>query len=231
MTFYDLSHDFDEDTYHPFGFAHFQNIQMFPSHGCRHAVVTMSLHFATHMDAPWHMVETGKRMDGIALTELIGEAVIIDVSETYAPDKGSSREISLHDVQSSLSAHQEELRKGDALLVHTGWTALFKTEPARYYAGYPTPSRAVCEWAVETGVRLFGIDAPDLDPPGSYTNQPFSPGNHRMLLGSNVYIIENLGGQVASLLGRRVLLIPAPMKVGGEYASGAPVRLIAATQP
>ena len=142
MTFYDLSHGFDEDTYHPFGFAHFQNVQMFPSHGCRHAVVTMSLHFATHMDAPWHMVETGK---------LIGEAVIIDVSETYAPDKGSSREISLHDVQSSLSAHQEELRKGDALLVHTGWTALFKTEPARYYAGYPTPSRAVCEWAVETG--------------------------------------------------------------------------------
>ncbi|MGA2614760.1 MAG: hypothetical protein ABSG38_15085 [Spirochaetia bacterium] len=52
-----------------------------------------------------------------------------------------------------------------------------------------------------------------------------------MLLGSNVYIIENLGGQVASLLGRRVLLIPAPMKVGGEYASGAPVRLVAMTQP
>ena len=96
-----------------------------------------------------------------------------------------------------------------------------------------TPRRAApCangQW--RRGVRLFGIDAPDLDPPGSYTNQPFSPGNHRMLLGSNVYIIENLGGQVASLLGRRVLLIPAPMKVGGEYASGAPVRLVAMTQP
>ncbi len=230
MKFYDLSHGFDENTYHPFGFAHFQNIQMFPSHGCRHAIVTMSLHFATHMDAPWHMVQAGKRMDGIALTELIGEAVITDVSQTYAPEKGSSREISRDDIQRSLSSHRAEIRRGDALLVHTGWTSLFTTDPARYYGGYPTPSLELCEWLVKAGVRLFGIDAPDLDPPGAYTSQPFSPSNHRMLLGNNVYILENLGGQVASLLNQRVLLIPAPLAVGGEYASGAPVRLVAMTQ-
>jgi hypothetical protein len=33
---------------------------------------------------------------------------------------------------------------------------------------------------------------------------------------------------VAALVGQRVLLIPAPLKVGGEYASGAPTRLLAA---
>jgi kynurenine formamidase len=190
----------------------------------------MSLHFATHMDAPWHMMETGKRMDGIALVELIGEAVIIDVSEAHAPDKGNSREISRDEIQRFLSAHRQEVHRGDALLVHTGWRALFKTDPARYYAAYPTPSLAVCQWAVDAGIRLFGIDAPDLDPPGSYENRPFSPSNHRLLLGNDVYILENLGGQVASLLNQRVLLIPAPLAVGGEYASGAPVRLVAMTQ-
>jgi len=45
-----------------------------------------------------------------------------------------------------------------------------------------------------------------------------------------VYIIENVGGQVEDLLNERMLLIPAPMKLGGEYASGAPVRLLAERQ-
>jgi kynurenine formamidase len=80
---------------------------------------------------------------------------------------------------------------------------------------------------VQTGIRLFGIDTPDVDPPESYVEKPFSPANHRLLLGNDVYIIENVGGEIAALLHQRVLLIPAPMKLGGEYASGAPVRLLA----
>jgi hypothetical protein len=32
---------------------------------------------------------------------------------------------------------------------------------------------------------------------------------------------------VEKLLGKRVDLLPAPMKLGGEYASGAPTRLLA----
>jgi arylformamidase len=225
--FFDLSHEFDENTYHPFGFPRFQNIQMYPSHGCRHALVTMSLHFATHMDAPWHMVEAGKRLDEISIAELIGDALIVDVSDTHAPDRGDSGEISLADIQRSLSAHRNDLRKGDALLIHTGWSALYKSDPSRYYAGYPTLSPAACEWAVKTGVRLFGIDAPDVDPPESYLEKPFHPTNHRLLLGNDVYVIENIGGEIDALLHQRVLLIPAPMKLGGEYASGAPVRLLA----
>src|SRR5271157_142460 len=97
--YYDLSHQIDEDTYHPYGFPSFHNIQMFASHGCRHAVVTMSLHFATHMDAPWHMIETGKRLDAIRIQELVGEAVVVDLSGDYGPSKPKSREISRADLE------------------------------------------------------------------------------------------------------------------------------------
>ena len=226
--FFDLSHEFDENTYHPFGFARFQNIQMFPSHGCRHALVTMSLHFATHMDAPWHMVEAGKRVDGITIAELIGDALVVDVSDAYAPARGDSLRISPEEIQRSLAGHGNELRRGDALLLHTGWDCLFTSDPSRYYAGYPTLSPAACEWLVKAGIRIFGIDAPDVDPPESYVERPYRPANHRQLLGNNVYIIENVGGEIATLLHQRVLLIPAPVKLAGEYASGAPVRLLAA---
>jgi len=203
---------------------------MYPSHGCRHAIVTMSLHFATHMDAPWHMVETGKRLDEIRIAELIGEAVIVDVSDTHGPARGDAGEISLEEVQRALSSHGNTVRGGDALVVHTGWSALYASDPSRYYAGYHTLSPAACDWAVKTGIRLLGIDAPDVDPPKSYQVMPFTPANHRMLLGHDVYVIENVGGEVAALVNERVLLIPAPMKLGGEYASGAPVRLLATRQ-
>ncbi len=224
---YDLTHPFDEDTYHPFGFAHFRNIQMFASHGCRHAVVTMSLHFGTHMDAPWHMVEKGRRLDAIPIRELVGEAVVVDLSGEYGPTKGGPQEISLEDLTRALARAHQEPKRGDALIVYTGWAPLFKAEPYRYYRQYRTLRPEAGEWLVQAGIRLFGIDAPDVDLPECYQEVPFAPRNHLTLLGNNTCIIENVGGEVTSVLDRRILLIPAPLKLAGEYASGAPVRLLA----
>ena len=224
---YDLSHVFDENTYHPFGFASFRNIQMFPSHGCRHAIVTMSLHFATHIDAPWHMVEDGRRLDAVDIRELAGEAVVVDLSAKYGPDRKESKEISLRDFKKALADARQEIKKGDAVLVYTGWARLFHTEPSRYYAKYSTLSNETCRRLVEEGVRLIGLDVPDIDLPDNYKETPFQPRNHRTVLGGGVYILENVGGEVERILGRRVLLLPAPMKLGGEYASGAPTRLLA----
>jgi len=180
--YYDLSHPFDENTYHPFGFASFRNIQMFSSHGCRHAIVTMSLHFATHMDTPWHMVEKGRRMDAIPLRDLIGEALVVDLSGKYGPDRNSTREIALADLQKALETHRQELRSGDALIVHTGWVPLFSSDPSRYYDQYCVLSVEACAWLVQVKVRLFGVDAPDVDLPARYEQRPFHPENHRTLL-------------------------------------------------
>ena len=69
-----------------------------------------------------------------------------------------------------------------------------------------------------------------MDVPARYQEKPFHPENHRTLLSNDIYIIENIGGQAAELLGRRVTLIPAPMRIAGQYASGAPVRLLAVTK-
>jgi kynurenine formamidase len=224
---HDLSHLFDENTYHPFGFAHFRNIQMFPSHGCRHAIVTMSLHFATHIDAPWHMVEKGKRLDTVDIGELAGDALAVNVSEEYGPDRKELAEISLHDLKKALSDAGQELRPRDSLIVYTGWARLFYTDPTRYYTKYSTLSNDACAWLIEQGVRLVGLDVPDIDLPDNYTRMPFRPRNHRTILGNGVFIIENVGGEIEAVLGRRFMLLPAPMKLGGEYASGAPTRLLA----
>ena len=226
-TYYDLSHQIDQDTYHPYGFPRFHNIQMFSSHRCRDAIFSMSLHFATHIDAPWHMIETGKRLDEIGIRDLIGEAVVVDLSADYGPSRPKAREISLADLQQAIEVRKLALKKGDALVVYTGWAPLFKTAPALYYGQYRILSNEACQWLVKRQIRIVALDAPDLDLPERYGALPFTPVNHETILGNDIFVIENVGGEVTELLDQRVLLIPAPMKIGGEYASGAPVRLLA----
>jgi kynurenine formamidase len=157
---------------------------MFPSHGCRHAVVTMSLHFATHIDAPWHMIEDGKRLDQVELRELAGEAVVVDLSAKHGPGRKESKEISLRDFKKALLEAGLDVRKGDAVVVHTGWAGLFHAEPSRYYARYSTLSNETCRWLVDAGVRLVALDVPDIDLPDNYTARPYRPRNHRTVLGA-----------------------------------------------
>ena len=166
-------------------------------------------------------------MDEINIAELVGDAVILDISDTYGPGKMETREISLEELQRAFSKQQNQLRTGDALIIHTGWSVLYHSDPARYYDRFHTLGRAACEWAVKAGIRLFGIDAPDVDPPETFKSRPFSKPNHKLLLEKGICIIENVGGEVAELVQQRVLLIPAPLKLAGQYASGVPVRLLA----
>jgi len=225
--YYDLSHGFDENSFHPFGFPHFVNQQHFISHGCRHAIATFSLHTATHIDAPWHMVEKGKRLDEISVQELIGSAVVLDISLYYGLETAPSQHISVEHLQSCLLKASLSLEAGDALILYTGRAEQYLTDSSTYYKEYSTLGYDACKWIAAKKVRLVGLDAPDLDLPSEYLKVPFAPKNHRLLLSQGIYIIENVGGQVVEVLNKRVELIPAPLKVQGEYASGAPVRLLA----
>ncbi len=224
---YDLTHVLDQNTYHPFGGCYFQNRQTWGAHNCRHAYITMSLHYGTHMDAPWHMVEDGRTLDTIRIQDLAGPAVVIDVSDEYNPSKAELQGISLESVQAALSKAGNTLQKGDAVIIYTGWQELFYSEPVRYFDKYCTLSTEACRWFVEQGVRLIALDISDIDLPKQYATAPFDPVNHKIVLGSGVYVIENVGGEIKSLLNRRIYLLPAPLNLGGEYASGAPIRLIA----
>jgi len=226
-TYYDLSHGFDENSYHPFGFPHFVNHQHFVSHGCRHAIATFSLHTATHIDAPWHMMEKGRRLDAMPVQSLIGPAVVLDISEYYGIESEPSQHISAEHIQKCLQAASLSLEPGDALILYTGRANQFLTDTSTYYRDYSTLGYDACEWLASKKVRLIGLDAPDMDLPSEYLNVPFAPKNHRYLLSRDIYIIENVGGQVVEVLNQKLELIPAPLKVQGEYASGAPVRLLA----
>jgi len=48
---------------------------------CNTSLVQMSTHTGTHVDAPWHFEDTGKRLDAVDPAIFFGEARLIDLPD------------------------------------------------------------------------------------------------------------------------------------------------------
>ncbi len=165
--------------------------------------LTTAMHVGTHMDAPLHMIENGKRIDEIDPERFIGKGVLID-----------AREKDKIDVTVIENAHIEE---GSVVLLYTGFGSIFGTDD--YYKGYPELTEDFANKMVELKVKIVGMDmlGPDYDKPWV---------THKILLGNEILILENLTNldQLIDIENFEIIALPGKFK-----ADGAPVRVIAKT--
>ena len=183
-----------------------------------HNGLTISEHSGTHMDAPLHFVPEGTAhygADGIPLERLVGRAATIDAT-ALGPDEpllGPER----------IRAWEEEhgpLEPGDRVLVRYGWAERWATgrEGRRFLEHWPGLSGEAAEYLVEKGVALVGCDTLAVDAAGSEENPA-----HHVLLGNEVYVVENLKN--LEVLPPFCLFLALPLKI--KDGSGSPVRAVA----
>jgi kynurenine formamidase len=183
-----------------------------------HNGLTISEHSGTHMDAPLHFVPEGTAhygADGIPLERLAGRAATIDAT-ALGPDEpllGPER----------IRAWEEEhgpLEPGDRVLVRYGWAERWATgrEGRRFLEDWPGLSGEAAEYLVEKGVALVGCDTLAVDAAGSEENPA-----HQVLLGNEVYVVENLKN--LEVLPPFCLFLALPLKI--KDGSGSPVRAVA----
>lgn len=141
-------------------------------------------HFATHIDAPFHMLEDGKKLTDFPPETFIGEAIVIDV-------RGQS--IITHDL--------EEVREGDFVFFHTGH---IKNIGGDYFVGNPVISPATAQLLVAKKVRIVGLDS--FTPDGAPYNE------HKLFFRNDILIVENLVG-LETLSVSRFSVIIAPLKI------------------
>src|SRR5687767_13950368 len=94
-------------------------------------------HGGTHLDAPIHFSESGRTADQIPLSQLIGAAVVIDVT-TQARANRDYR-LTLDDVVAFEKAHGP-IPAGTIVLLRTGWSRHWPDVKA--YLGDDTPGDA-----------------------------------------------------------------------------------------
>lgn len=172
--------------------------------------LTLGSHTGTHTDAPAHFIHGGAPVDQIPVERLIGEAVTVDLSE-----KPIGSGITASDLRSKLDGL---LREDDFVLCYTGCSELWGAGTIDRSFTYLTEEAA--EYLVSRKVRAVGVDYLSVEQFGAK-----EPRTHVALLSRGVFIIESLSRALKGIVGKRVLLICAPLLLEGR--DGAPSRVIA----
>lgn len=140
-------------------------------------VLSYCPHTGTHMDAPFHINNSFGTVETINPLVLIGPACVVKLN---VPE--GSYGITVADIQGWEKDHGE-IKKGDAVLFHTGHDALWN-DFEKYLAGYPYLTKEVAQYMVDKGVRYIAVE--------SISPDTVEPESHTILLGNGVEIVENI---------------------------------------
>lgn len=228
----DLTHPFSEESiYWPadtVGFVHEELAYGRTEGGWFYAAYRFSgaEHGGTHLDAPLHFAEGGHASDEIPLSQLVGSAAVVDVSDRAHPDYL----VSVEDL-TRWEAEHGPIPEGAILLVRTGWDERYSDREA--YLGtartgpgavpelrFPGLAPEAAQWLVDNrDIDAFGIDTPSVD-----YGQSADFRTHVILYRENIPGFENVAN-LAQLPPVGSFVVALPMKIEG--GSGGPLRIVA----
>jgi kynurenine formamidase len=205
MKLIDLTHSFtcDMPVYPDDPIPELKQTAFLDEHGYNDYCLHGGMHVGTHMDAPFHMIANGAMMSEIPVTQFFGRGHLVDAR---------GRQTVTLDLLDNIP-----LEKGDIVLVLTGWYKHFRLPD--YYENFPEIDPIFAQRLVDAGVSILGLDTPTPDKP------PFTV--HKILLGNNVLIIENLTDLELLLDVGAFDITAAPAKF---HCEAAPVRVVAKTR-
>jgi kynurenine formamidase len=250
LKFYDLSH--------PWGLGqpcwpYFQDVQIDRLHtmarsGVLTSRITTSMHSGTHMDAPAHVVEETPFMDEIPLPYFFGTGVVVSIP------KEKWGVITAEDLEKASPA----IQPGDIVVVNTGWHKYYG-DNSMYYGYSPGFYKEAGEWFAKKKVKLVCTDTQALDHPLATAMGPHGPARpngllphvcaeykretghdvlqdfpewepcHRAILSAGICGIENVGGDIDLVTGKRCTFIATPLR--WTKGDGSMVRLVAMVDP
>ncbi len=160
---------------------------------------------------------------------LVNRVVFLDVARHVAggrPDPlPGDFEIKGEHLEATMRAQGVEVRRGDSLLIRTGFGQFFTQRDKYLGAQSPGPGPDGARWIIAKGVRLAGDDTATFERrPAAYGKELFSV--HMMLLAdSGIYIVEAANLELLSEARVYVaVLVMTPLKIQG--ATGSPLRTI-----
>lgn len=206
------------------------------THGIVSQFLETPLHVSTHLDAEMHIKSGGADIASIPLSVLVGEGVIVDLSDVVS-------DWSL--IRPEHLTRKVKIREGDILIYHTGWHRFYngcaKEDEVRYFCMHPGGGRELAEWLVSMKIRWWAFDTgsadhpmntsirykrPDLareyrrrtgrDPEEEFPEQDLFV-MHHVPFGAGIVHVENAGGDIERVLNQRCIIGCFPWRfVGGE---------------
>jgi len=188
--------------------------------GFGHQSIGNSLYNCFHLDET--ATRTGFSKLGIENSGgLFTRGVLLDIAALKGVAMlGDRYEISAQDLRDALVKQELELQRGDAVIINTGFGALWEADTARYYRTQPGLGVEAAQWLASQDPMIVGSDSccvevnPNPDPNLS------SPVHQIMLVEHGIYLIESL--KLDELIEKDVdefAFIVQPLKLRGATGS------------
>ncbi|MGA7669799.1 MAG: cyclase family protein [Nitrolancea sp.] len=161
-------------------------------------------HTGTHLDAPWHFIDSGKKLDTILLDRLIGQCLVCDFSAL-------DRNIDAADLDAA------DIPDGTTrLLLRTKNSSLWEEPRHAFNTEFIGVNPSGAQWLVDHGVDLVGIDYLSIEPFDGDDQ------THLILLSAELVIVEGLDLRQVDPGTYRLICLPLRL---GEM-DGAPCRVV-----
>jgi kynurenine formamidase len=206
--------------------------------------VALFTHTGTHIDALAHVWYGDQLYNGYPakamrsygapklgidkLRYLVGRGVLLDLPRLRGVARLPPDAIIQPDeLERCAAAQGVELRRGDILLIRTGWLSVFAEEgPHGYFAAAPGIGRAAGEWIGEKGFAAVGSDnfAVESHPPdGGGSNGPV---HRRVIRDFGCYLMEMVAlDEIAEAGVHEFLFVAAPLLITNGV--GSPINPLA----
>jgi arylformamidase len=166
------------------------------------STISIGSHTGTHMDAPLHFIKSGKAIDEMPLSAVIGPARVIEIHD---PETITVEEVRPHSI-----------RSGERVLFKTRNSARQWSE-REFMEDFVYLSTEAARWLAQQRVQTVGVDYLSV---GGYEKN--GPEVHQVLLSENIWIIEGL--DLSAVAPGQYDLICLPLKIA--RGDGAPARAV-----
>ena len=117
--------------------------------------IETAMHVGTHIDGAMHATDEKGDMGSYPLDYLVGEGAVVDISQ-HMDDWAVITPAMLENAP-------VEIKKGDVLIIHTGFHRYYEGQPqqdlVRYFCMHPGGKLELLEWMLDMEIKWFGIDA------------------------------------------------------------------------
>ena len=229
----DLTHEFSEETiYWPTSdpFKHETVFEGVTKKGFYYTAYALCAaeHGGTHLDAPIHFAKGRRTVEQIPIDQLIGPAVVIDVSRKALKD----RDYQVGVADFVVWEQKQRIKVNNCIvLIYTGFSQFWpdkikymgtdkKGEEGVAELHFPGLHPNTAKWLVSNrNIKAIGLDTPSIDYGQSKLFE-----SHQILFKKNISAFENIANlDKLPAIGATVFALPMKVKGG----SGAPLRIVA----
>ncbi|AFS81721.1 cyclase family protein [Candidatus Nitrosopumilus koreensis AR1] len=170
----------------------------------------LSSHTGTHLDAPFHFVKNGIKIDQIPLDRLMRQAILVKLK------KSKNSPITKSEIL-QFEKKNGNIPNNSSVFFFTGWQKNLKNN--NYFTENPGLALSAAKYLVQKKINLVGIDSPSID-----LGQDESFTVHHVLSKNNILIVENLAN-LDKISSKEFNFTILPLKL--KDATGSPVRAVA----